>query len=80
MTHTELNELPHRTLEDLAKIPSVKLLLIHPSSFLAGIVTTVYDPVETADGWTGCHRMSRTGDFYPRRLFPKTYYQAETRS
>ena len=74
--HIELNKLPHRTPEDLAKIPQIKLKLIGPShpSFLAGTKATIYAPVKTDNGWTGSIRMPRTGDFAPRKLFPKADY------
>lgn len=75
MTHRELNQLPHRTLADLQAIPHIKLRLINPPVFLRGSVTTVYDPVENDSEWTGCQRMPRTGDFYPRQSFSKSDYE-----
>lgn len=74
MTHTELNALPHRTIADLDAIPSVMLTMISgPKDFL-GMQMRVFDAEATEQGWTGCVRMPRTGDFYPRKLYSRENY------
>ena len=67
MTHVELNALPHRTVEELAAISSVSLKSY--AKWAAGTVHTIYAPEPTADGFTGCPRDPRNGNFLPRKAF-----------
>ena len=75
MTHTELNFLPHRTPDSLNAIPSISLKMTTGPKFLVGSKTRVFDSVETPDGWDGCQRNPRNGDFMPRQLFARANYE-----
>jgi hypothetical protein len=76
MTVAELNALPHGTVAELNAIPSVTLKAAAGlPAFLIGTKTRVFDAVETPDGWDGCQRDPRLGDFQARKLFARGTYE-----
>jgi hypothetical protein len=78
MTTSELNAMPHGTKAELDAIPSINLKFTVGATvpdYLKASVTRVFDAIETSEGWDGCQRTPRTGDFGQRQLFPRSTYE-----